>query len=165
MDYRVSLLIDGVEVAATTPQQYHPDIQFLRDALRDNVRLPKPDIRIVGEKQDCTISHISLWRDVYYRNTDRMSGGAVKWASPSHPVVLKQDEFFVMGDNSQVSLDARYWNQPIDLPHEGLKVDDGRVPRRFMMGKAFFVYWPAGFRPIDPAPALAPNFGDMRFIH
>ena len=41
----------------------------------------------------------------------------------------------------------------------------GRVPGRFLLGKAFFVYWPAGFRPIDSAPALVPNFGEMRFIH
>jgi hypothetical protein len=34
-----------------------------------------------------------------------------------------------------------------------------------MIGKAFFVYWPAGYRPINSAPALVPNFGDMRFIH
>jgi hypothetical protein len=78
---------------------------------------------------------------------------------------LGPDEFFVLGDNSYVSLDARYWEDPIDLPHENLHVESGRVPRRFMLGRAFFVYWPAGFRPIDSAPAIAPDFGDMRFIH
>ena len=34
-----------------------------------------------------------------------------------------------------------------------------------MLGKAFFVYWPAGYRPFESSPALAPDFGDMRFIH
>jgi hypothetical protein len=35
-----------------------------------------------------------------------------------------------------------------------------------MLGKAFFVYWPGGFRPLtDNAPGVVPNFGDMRFIH
>ena len=38
-------------------------------------------------------------------------------------------------------------------------------PARFMLGKAFFVYWPAGYRPMESLPALSPNFGDMRFIH
>jgi hypothetical protein len=82
-------------------------------------------------------------------------------------MVLGPDEFFVLGDNSQVSLDARYWTDPIKLPHEMLDVEDGRVPRRFMLGKAFFVYWPAGYRPVNVTgvPSLIPDFGDMRFIH
>ena len=70
-----------------------------------------------------------------------------------------------MGDNSPISGDARYWTDPIHLPAEQLDVEAGRVPGRFLLGKAFFVYWPAGYRPIDAAPALVPNFGDMRIIH
>ena len=65
-----------------------------------------------------------------------------------------------------VSLDARFWGAPVDLPHEGgYEVGPGRVPGRFMLGKAFFVYWPAGYRPLNGAPGLIPNFSDMRFIH
>ena len=45
-----------------------------------------------------------------------------------------------------------------------LSVEAGRVPARFLLGRAFFVYWPAGFRPAQMMPALAPDFGDMRFI-
>jgi hypothetical protein len=62
-------------------------------------------------------------------------------------------------------MDGRYWRDEINLPQEDLKVQSGRVPKRFLLGKAFFVYWPAGYRPFDPAPALVPNFGSMRFIH
>jgi len=39
------------------------------------------------------------------------------------------------------------------------------VPERFMLGKAFFVYWPAGYRLSPTSPGIVPNFGDMRFIH
>ena len=78
---------------------------------------------------------------------------------------LGSDEFFVLGDNSLISGDARYWHQPIYLPADGnLHVQAGRVPKRFMLGRAFFVYWPAGYRPANGLPGLAPNFGDMRFI-
>ncbi len=44
-----------------------------------------------------------------------------------------------MGDNSAISKDARYWDAPIDLPHEGLNnVPAGRVPEQFLLGKAVF---------------------------
>jgi hypothetical protein len=74
-------------------------------------------------------------------------------------------EYFCCGDNSPISGDGRYWETPIDLPHENLTCDAGKVPERFLLGKAFFVYWPAGFRPVESAPAVVPNFGEMRFIH
>ena len=33
-----------------------------------------------------------------------------------------------------------------------------------MLGKAFFVYWPAGY-PLSKLPVnLVPDFGEMRFI-
>ena len=51
------------------------------------------------------------------------------------------------------------------VPAERLSANAGRVPERFMLGKAFFVYWPAGYKPADVAPAIIPNFGGMRFIH
>ncbi len=165
VDYRVTLRIDGREVIQTTPQQYSPDVSLLLEAANQNRRLPQPDIRITANNQQCTLSHISLWRDVFYLNR----GPQVRWGLPqdfpSHVMELGPDEFFVLGDNSAISGDARVWDQPINLPEEDLHVEPGRVPGRFMIGKAFFVYWPAGYRPLDSAPALVPNFGSMRFIH
>ena len=77
---------------------------------------------------------------------------------------LNKGEFFTMGDNSAISKDARYWDMPIHLPHEGLDMLEGRVPEQFLLGKAVFVYWPAGYRAYDHM-AIIPNFGDMRWIH
>ncbi|HVT89279.1 MAG TPA: signal peptidase I [Tepidisphaeraceae bacterium] len=169
VDYRVSLSIDDEEILATTPDQYAPNIPQLLEASRTNKRNPKPEVRIIASRQQSSLTHIRLWRDIYYLNRERGSQTFTQWGTPvgypNVPTQLGKDEFFVMGDNSYVSLDARYWRDPIDLPHEELQVQAGRVPRRFMLGKAFFVYWPAGFRPIDSAPALVPDVGDMRFIH
>jgi signal peptidase I len=173
VDYRVSLLVDGHEIFATTPDQFHPDILKLLAAFNSpRQSQDKATVEIAAENQTCELAHVNLWRDVYYLNRNRGGGDPLRWANPSgYPgemtrlMNLGADEFFVMGDNSLVSLDARYWTDPINLPGENLSAMPGRVPRRFMLGRAFFVYWPAGYRPLDIAPAIAPNFGDMRFIH
>ncbi len=173
VDYRVSLSIDGKELLATDAT-YAPDVDMLLNAFNRRQRLPKPTIEITAEKQTCELSHVGLWRDVYYTNLSSESRDGVAdvpmvWANPvrfpNHLMVLGPDEYFVCGDNSLISGDARIWKSPINLPYEELDVQAGRVPGRFMLGKAFFVYWPAGYRPLPNLPGLAPNFGQMRFIH
>ena len=42
-------------------------------------------------------------------------------------VLVKPDEFFVLGDHRNSSSDSRVW---------------GSVPRRYIYGKAVFCYWP-----------------------
>ena len=155
VDYRVSLKLDGDEVIA---HEYEPDVRALLAADTQ----PFPRVRIGAASQSCRLSHVGLWRDIYYMNR---SEGTILWGTPDRPVALGAGEFFVLGDNALISGDARYWKEPIDLDAEGLKVAAGRVPERFLLGKAFFVYWPAGYRPFDRSPGLVPNFGDMRFIH
>jgi signal peptidase I len=50
------------------------------------------------------------------------------------PMRVPMDQYFVMGDHRSSSNDSRAW---------------GPVPRRFIYGKAVFVYWP-----LDKAGAL-----------
>ncbi|HET6442800.1 MAG TPA: S26 family signal peptidase, partial [Phycisphaerae bacterium] len=60
--------------------------------------------------------------------------------------------FFVLGDNSPKSSDSRLWNLPRPV-----------APRRNLVGKAIFVYWPsAGRRHGIP---LAPDPTGWRFVH
>jgi len=64
-------------------------------------------------------------------------------------------------------MDSRLWYEV--GPHLQAKYDKGQykmgtVPADQMVGKAFFVYWPAGFRMFQSGPPLVPNVGEMRFI-
>ena len=177
-DYRVSIRVNGREVLATTDDEYHPNVAALYDeALRAHREeahpsmSAKPVVRIVADRQTCAIEHLRLAKDIYYLNFgDHYDAYGTPtrepwFASPENIMQLGDDEYFVLGDNSQVSLDARFWGAPVDLPREGnYHVGPGRVPGRFLLGKAFFVYWPAGYRPPSLPYGIEPDFGDMRFI-
>ncbi|HXE55121.1 MAG TPA: S26 family signal peptidase [Tepidisphaeraceae bacterium] len=178
VDYRVAVRVNGREVLATDDATYTPDVAALyREALqahRDGRQSdsPKPMVRIEAAGQTCSLEHLRLARDVYYLNNGRRynvngpSNDLPFWASPENIMELGPDEYFVLGDNSQVSLDARFWGAPVNLPREGnYHAGAGRVPGRFLLGKAFFVYWPAGYRPPSVPYGVEPDFGDMRLIH
>jgi len=193
VDYQVTLRINGRDLIRTTPADYRPDVKQLLQLHQQQERFGEtsanyeqiravfgaPRVELAAERQSCQVSHLSLWRDIYYTpGSGYGKVGEIRHASPENPVRLStrgeaidgnkmENEYFVLGDNSILSSDARYWTQPVNLVEgEDLYADSGRVPERFMLGKAFFVYWPAGFRPFTTgAPGVIPNFGDMRFIH
>ena len=167
VDHCVTVRLNDKVVFQTTREQYHPNVEDLLNRYqRRNEPLFKdnPSVNIEARRQSATLSHVSLWRDVYYTPEDTRSRSEITHGRPTNPVKLGHDEYFVMGDNSAASSDARFWTQSVDIPEENLHVESGRVPGRFMLGRAFFVYWPAGYRPVKGAPALVPNFGDMRLI-
>lgn len=80
---------------------------------------------------------------------------------PSQPALLRPNQFFVCGDNSAASLDARLWGEPDPWVAATIDSTIGVVPRDLMIGKAFFVYFPAMHRD-RPVPVV--DFGRMRFI-
>jgi signal peptidase I len=172
VDYRVSVRINGKEVIATTDDRYTPDpVKLLAEARTPHSDDSRPIVRIAAASQTCAIEHLRLAKDVYYLNSGKhldpngANSNEPWYATPGNVMELGSDEYFVLGDNSMVSLDARFWGAPVDLPHEGdYHVGAGRVPGRFLLGKAFFVYWPAGYRPPSLPFGIEPDFGDMRFI-
>jgi signal peptidase I len=97
------------------------------------------------------------------------------WGTTGFPIHLANrtdddlDEFFVLGDNSPQSLDGRSWTSAsptLRLWQDGEPVYQlGTVPRYNMIGRALFVYWPAGYRlPGLRNLPIIPNVGRMRLI-
>ena len=168
-DYQVRLVIDGQTILHTTDDHYAPDVQALVAAEQMGQRETEPEVSITAIDQGARLRHLGLWRDVYYTARDQAGSFTNPYASPydfpDNVVRLGEREYFTLGDNPFLSGDARGWTDGVHLPYEGnLMVDGGRVPERFLLGRAFFVYWPASFRPGPGLPAIVPNFGDMRFI-
>ncbi|MCK5473537.1 MAG: hypothetical protein KAI59_05845, partial [Planctomycetes bacterium] len=86
-------------------------------------------------------------------------------ATQGNPLTLEADEFFMLGDNSPSSEDGRWWSRQGKGNNEK-SYRPGIVPREYLVGKAFLVYWPSGFKPFAKSPlAIIPNIGKMRFIY
>ena len=108
-----------------------------------------------------TLHRVGLDRDLHWR-TDRDPDGYTRATSPGKTFTLLDDQFFMLGDNSPSSRDSRMWD--VVDPWVAATMDDriGVVPRELMMGKAFFVYFPAPHQNLGPVPV--PDFGRLRFI-
>ena len=100
---------------------------FPKDPSKDFVK------RVIGLPGELVELHGG---DVYI-NGERLpepyiQGGETQCQPPSRsgdcPVLLAEKEYFVMGDNRGFSNDSRRW---------------GAVPEREVLGKVWFVYWPA----------------------
>lgn len=132
--------------------------------------VPRISVHVMGA---CTLRHLILMRDIYYTQMRRELpstnpydplGSVPGTGTMNNPITLKAGQYYVLGDNSNDSDDSRAWGhiEPI-LRAEGIPY--GVVPARYMMGQAFMVYWPAGFRPLQSINIpIVPNVGRMRLI-
>jgi signal peptidase I len=105
-------------------------------------RLLFPSAAIAGYGQ-LAVRHIKLMRDIHYRGKDDALN--VIRAYEGSPLKLEADEFFVCGDNSPNSYDARMWKEPTKA-NPGQSYRDGVVPADYLVGKAFFVHFPGSWR-------------------
>lgn len=120
----------------------------------------RPTVKWSFEGAPVKLHRVSLDRDIFYQPGLNSRSQPARGSRPEAPMVLDEDQFFVCGDNSPQSLDARLWNPPEPFVRE---IDDteGVVTRKLMLGKAFFVYFPALH---EEATLPVPDFGRMRFI-
>jgi signal peptidase I len=125
----------------------------------------EPRVEIFGSGK-LTLSHIAVFRDIHYTNPAFPGSNGRTRASKGNPFFLERDQFFVLGDNSPNSEDARLWDRPGVANKELPEYREGTVPRDYLVGKALFVYWPSGFKPFDEFPfGIIPNVGRLRFIY
>jgi type IV secretory pathway protease TraF len=105
-------------------------------------------VRLGAAGVTAIVSSLAIYRDVYYTPGKSRNGVAA-------PFALGEDEFFVLGDNSPVSLDSRSW-------------PEGSVPASLLLGKPFLVHLPSrpgtlrfGDRRLT---VRIPDFGRIRYI-
>lgn len=178
LDYRIALTIDGKEIVATRDSQYLPDIKRLRESSDGANSLARVEITACDWPLD--LQHVAVDRDVFYRSTrvqTQPNGPGMNawaslpgWGTTNHPILLRKDnpgDYFCCGDNSPQSKDGRMWCDiaPLLADRKGAEAYQfGTVPADQMIGRAFFVYWPSGFRVFSSRVGVIPNVGRMRII-
>jgi hypothetical protein len=113
-----------------------------------------------------SLSRVSMDRDLFYQpGVHSGAYGGVRGVPalathPSTTLETSPDQFFVCGDNSPSSLDGRLWETVNPWVME-VEPRVGVVHRDLLIGKAFFVYFPA---PQWPYGVPMPDVGNMRWI-
>lgn len=177
VDYRITIKINNRTILQTEDKEYHPPSYDKLKKLK--TRKPQPIICISTSDIDCTLRHLRVYRDIYYRycrfnyefkdENGRQNPYFRKpgWGVEGNPIYLRENEYYVLGDNSPESKDSRLWwevGEHLKERFEKGLYQLGTVPADQIVGKAFFVYWPAGFRIFKTGPAIIPNVGKMRII-
>lgn len=132
--------------------------------LADPRNYHQPAVRFEFDGGPFTLYRVALSRDIHYTaavySRHALAGTPANATHPRSTPSLTRDQFLTCGDNSPESLDARLW----DAPDEWVaRIDPamGVVNRDLLIGKAFFVYFPAMYR---NGKVPVPDFGRMRFI-
>jgi signal peptidase I len=152
-DHFVRFRVGGVEVFG---QKYEPDLERLRAEAAGQRRAKPipPRAEMAGRAAAFDLRHIRLDRDIYYTQGEgpgglnsRGTGGRAITLNDGAADPTRSREYFMLGDNSGASSDSRFWDDPnarsADKP--AARHQPGTVPEENLTGKAFFVYWPAGY--------------------
>lgn len=144
--------------------------------------IPETSLALEFSGSPITLTHLEVSRDLYYRPV--MTKSATVDRNPTPPgkehlvglgmpgygtrpgrfAELGPDQFYMLGDNSMLSLDSRLWGNPD--PVIAAQIDDSPylVDRRLLIGKAFFVYFPAPLPISKGGAGIVPDFSRLRFI-
>lgn len=113
-----------------------------------------------------TLARVGLERDIRYRPAFDEQGAPARATHPARTARLAQGQYFVLGDNSASSRDGRLWEEPNDWVKAAGDTPSGVITDDLLIGKAFFVYFPAPLpaNVFGQRHAIVPDFGRMRFI-
>jgi signal peptidase I len=120
-----------------------------------------------------TLHRVRVDRDIYYRTASLSPvhqrnpphyAGPASGTHPDNLAVLGPDHYYMLGDNSQASLDSRVWGSPHSLVAYQVDESPFVVHRKLLLGKAWVVYFPAMFPLTEPGLPVVPDFGRLRYI-
>ncbi len=130
------------------------------------IRLSR-DVYYIAAREGAVVDYPSdsIMRQMGYRDLVHFWSSPEAWHPAGRPspfeerrqvtFELAKDQYFMLGDNSPMSLDARLWD------------DHKYVERDLLIGKALCIFWPHSFNHIPgtriPFPFF-PNFSRMGFI-
>ncbi len=184
VDQALSLYVNGKRIAHLE-YEWAPDQRKRNVSGRDDERADTdaaarpPELRWHFNGSQVTLHRVRVDRDLYYRSNtlgglgekerptaegyeDIVAIGQPAYGThPDNLAVLGPDHFFMLGDNSQASLDSRLWKNP--HPVVAHQIDDAPfvVHRKLLLGKAWVVYFPA---PLRDGFKWSPDFGRLRYI-
>ncbi|MFO1094179.1 MAG: S26 family signal peptidase [Planctomycetaceae bacterium] len=135
-DQQLLLAQDGRMVCDPIPYQRGAEpLKPLRRPVRFGVR-----------NAAVAVSHVGLFRDVFYTNNPERT---------SQTYTLPEREYFVLGDNSGVSIDSRNWERP-------------GVPESSLIGKPLVLHLPSRSLRLEWGDKVrqirVPDFSRMRYI-
>lgn len=120
-----SVLVNKMIYRRTEPKRY--DIIVFKYRYQDDQYYIKRIIGLPGETVQIVDGTIYINGEILDENygTEKITDSK----RAKEPVILDEDEFFVLGDNRNQSSDSRY-------------PDVGNIERSQILGKAFMIIWP-----------------------
>lgn len=140
----------------------------------ERIKPPQLTLSLSGA---ASLGRVTLDRDIHYQPNNYFAyndatpstrpgphsraGQPAAATHPRQPVFLAEGEYFMCGDNSPASLDARLW----DAPYGWVARNQDKtavIGRDALIGHAFIVYWPGMYWKFGRVPL--PDMGRVRQI-